>query len=82
MDHHTTQVLVTFIKLIRLLEIGDSNALTGCQLILIDDENIFTFKYTSKGFKGAIPNDGANVSNIDFLGNLTVEKHHFGELKN
>ena len=54
-----------------------SNALTGYfRPILIDDENIFTFKYTSKGFKGVtIPNKGANVSNIDFLGNLTVEKY-------
>ena len=54
-----------------------SNAETGYfRPILIDDENIFTFKYTSKGFKGVtIPNQGANVSNIDFLGNLTVEKY-------
>ena len=58
-----------------------SNAQTGYfRPIPIDDKNLFTFKYTSNGFMPVIiPNKGTEVSGIDFLGNLTVDK--FPELK-
>ena len=53
-----------------------SNAKTGYfRPIPIDDKNLFTFKYTSNGFMAVIiPNEGTEVSGIDFLGNLTVNK--------
>ena len=59
-----------------------TNAVTGYfRPIPIDDEKIFSFKYTSEGF---IPvyvylKDNINVSNIEFLGNKTVDK--FPKLK-
>lgn len=53
-----------------------SNANTGYfRPILIDDKNIFSFKYSSDGFVPVmIPNQGTEVSGIDFLGDLTVKK--------
>ncbi len=58
-----------------------SNAETGYfRPVPIDNDNIFSFKYSSNGFKPVIiPNQGTEVSGIEFLGNLTVNK--FPELK-
>ena len=55
-----------------------SNAITGYfRPIPINDDKIFSFKYTSKGFKPVyIPNKPAEgVSDIEFLGNLTIKEH-------
>lgn len=55
-----------------------TNALTGYfRPVPIDDEKIFSFKYTSNGFAPVyIYNEkDVEVSGIDFLGNKTIEKH-------
>ncbi|NND51523.1 MAG: hypothetical protein HKN54_03895 [Flavobacteriaceae bacterium] len=55
-----------------------SNAVTGLfRPIIIDDEKIFAFNYSSKGFQPAyIKNEIApKVSSIQFLGNTTIVKH-------
>ena len=54
-----------------------SNASTGYfRPIPIDEDNIFSFKYTSNGFTPVmIPNEGTEVSSIDFLGNMTIAKY-------
>jgi len=54
-----------------------TNAITGYfRPIPIDDEKIFTFKYTSNGFVPTYVylNDNIEVSSIEFLGNKTVGK--------
>jgi hypothetical protein len=59
-----------------------SNAVTGLfRPLKIDDTTLFTFNFTSKGFQPVyIPNTPIeNVSSIEFLGNVTIEK--FPELK-
>ncbi|OUR94630.1 hypothetical protein A9Q87_03065 [Flavobacteriales bacterium 34_180_T64] len=55
-----------------------SNAITGLfRPLIIDDENIFVFNYSSKGFQPAyIKNEVVKkVSAIKFLGNEAFEKH-------
>lgn len=59
-----------------------SNALTGLfRPLNINDSTLFVFNFTSKGFQPVyIPNAPIeNVSSIEFLGNVTIEK--FPELK-
>ncbi|MBT8253775.1 MAG: hypothetical protein HKN00_01960 [Flavobacteriaceae bacterium] len=55
-----------------------SNAVTGFfRPLIIDDESVFVFNYSSKGFQPAlIPNEvGMKVSKIDFLGTASFDKH-------
>ncbi|NNK89810.1 MAG: hypothetical protein HKO89_04315 [Saprospiraceae bacterium] len=55
-----------------------SNSLTGLfRPVYIDDDRLFAFNFTSDGFQPVyIPNTTVdNLSNIDFLGNITVEKY-------
>jgi hypothetical protein len=55
-----------------------SNSLTGLfRPTFIDDEKIFAFNFRSDGFQPVyIPNaEITDLSNISFLGNITVEKH-------
>ncbi len=55
-----------------------TNALTGYfRPIPIDEEKIFSFKYTSNGFAPVYvyKEENIEVSSIEFLGNRTVEKH-------
>jgi len=65
-----------------LVETGDidimSNAVTGLfRPTLLDEERIFAFNFKSDGFQPVIiPNETVEtVSNISFLGNVTVEKY-------
>ncbi|MAU64030.1 MAG: hypothetical protein CMC38_06805 [Flavobacteriaceae bacterium] len=60
-----------------------TNAVTGYfRPIPIDDQKIFSFKYTSNGFVPVYVKklENIEVSGIDFLGNNTVQK--YPELKN
>ena len=55
-----------------------SNALTGLfRPLILDEDKIFVFRYSSKGFQPAyIKNEVvSSVSSIEFLGNVTIEKH-------
>jgi len=55
-----------------------SNSVTGLfRPILIDEDRLFAFNFSSDGFQPVIiPNEQIhNVSNIKFLGNITIEKH-------
>ena len=55
-----------------------TNALTGYfRPVPIDDDKIFSFKYTSNGFAPVYIylEDNMEVSGIEFLGNKTVEKY-------
>lgn len=55
-----------------------SNSITGLfRPTLIDDDHLFAFNFKSDGFQPVyIPNQQVrNVSNIGFLGNITIEKH-------
>ncbi|NNK29190.1 MAG: hypothetical protein HKP06_13220, partial [Flavobacteriaceae bacterium] len=55
-----------------------TNALTGYfRPVPIDDEKMFAFKYTSNGFAPVYiyNEDNIEVSDIEFLGNKTVEKY-------
>jgi len=55
-----------------------TNSLTGYfRPVPIDDEKIFSFKYTSNGFAPVYIYNEKNIiaSGIEFLGNKTIEKH-------
>lgn len=55
-----------------------SNSITGLfRPTVIDTNRLFAFNFSSNGFQPVmIPNQQVpNVSNISFLGNITVEKH-------
>jgi hypothetical protein len=55
-----------------------SNSITGLfRPTLMDDQRLFAFNFSSDGFQPVIiPNEQVhNVSNISFLGNITIEKH-------
>lgn len=55
-----------------------SNAVTGLfRPTLISEDSLFAFNFSSDGFQPCfIPNEPiTDVSNISFLGNITVEKH-------
>lgn len=55
-----------------------SNSITGLfRPILIDQDRLFAFNFSSNGFQPVfLPNTQVHdVSNISFLGNLTVERH-------
>ena len=55
-----------------------SNTLTGIfRPIEIDEEHLFAFKFSSDGFQPVLIDNKAvdNVKRIEFLGNITVDKH-------